>query len=263
MIRVQVLPCGSTRVDEALPFSDRSKNPLAFTGLFRGEQHKVDVPVRAYLIEHPKGLFLVDTGWDTAIRMDARKYEGFFNYFASPGVLPKGEGVVDQLSDLHLSVSDLSRVLLTHMDIDHAGGIGLVRDVPRIQCSAAEWDAANKANPRYLKRLWKGIPLTTFPDREVDLTGDGTLTAIPMHGHSAGMTAFRVGTKKHYVLIAGDAGYGRHSWEAQVLPGVEWNRKETAKSLKRLRDFALDPCCEAVLMTHDPECPKMTYEISE
>ena len=52
MIRVHVFSCGSTVVDEALPFSDKSKNPLAFTGIGRGKKHKITVPVRAYLIEY-------------------------------------------------------------------------------------------------------------------------------------------------------------------------------------------------------------------
>lgn len=54
MIRVRVLDCGSTVVDEALPLSNRSRNPLAFTGIGRGKRHKVEVPVTAYLIEHPR-----------------------------------------------------------------------------------------------------------------------------------------------------------------------------------------------------------------
>ncbi|MGI5989436.1 MAG: MBL fold metallo-hydrolase [Lachnospiraceae bacterium] len=259
MIKVHVLACGSTRVDEALPFSDRSKNPLAFTGLFRGKKHQVRVPVRAYLIEYAERLVLIDIGWDTVIRYGARDYEGFFNYFASPGVLPAGEGIVDQLKSLGCRVSDLTNVYFTHLDIDHAGGMRLIRNVPEIQCSAAEWDAANKVNPRYLRRLWKDVPVTTFPDTEVDLSGNGTLTAFPMHGHSADMTAYRVGTKDHYVIIAGDAGYGRRSYEEQVLPGVEWNRDETRASLKKLKALADDPHCEAVLMTHDPEPGKNLY----
>ena len=261
MIKVYVLACGGTKVDEALPFSDLSKNPLAFTGLFRGKKHQVSVPVRAYLIEHEKGLILIDTGWDTVIRYGARDYEGFFNYFASPGFLPAGEGIVDQLKGLGYRVSDLTNVLFTHLDIDHAGGIRLVKDVPKIQCSAAEWNAANKANPRYLRRLWKDVPVTTFPDAEVDFFGDGTLTALPLHGHSAGMTAYRVGTKDHYLIIAGDAGYGRRSYEEQILPGVEWNRHETKASLMKLKSFAEDPNCEAVLMTHDPEQGKNFYTL--
>lgn len=261
MIRVHVLACGSTRVDEALPFSDLSKNPLAFTGLFRGKKHKTDVPVRAYLIEHEKGLILVDTGWDTAIREDARSYEGFCNYFASPGVLPEGEGIIDQLDKLGYKISDLSMVLMTHMDIDHAGGIGLVKNVPKVLCSAAEWEAANKSNPRYLHRLWKDVNVTTFPDTEVDFFGDGSLIAMPMHGHSAGMTAYRVGTRDHFMLIAGDAGYGRRSYEELVLPGVMWNKKEALETLRKVKSIAADPKCAAVLMTHDPENGPACYTL--
>ena len=253
MIKVHILPCGSTIVDEALPFSNKSKNPLAFTGILRGKKHKISVPVTAYLIEHPKGLVLVDTGWDTAIRENARKYEGFFNYFASPGFLPEGEGIVDQLAALGYKTSDLHYCLLTHMDIDHAGGIGHVRDAKRVLCSAAEWEAANRSNPRYLKRLWKGIKIETFLDRDYDLFDDGTVVAFPLHGHSAGMTAVKVSNGTDFLIIAGDGGYGRPSWAEQILPGVKWNRKEAKKSLVKLRQYGVDPHCKAILMTHDPE----------
>lgn len=261
MIRVHILACGSTTVDEALPFAERSRNPLAFTGIGRGKKHKIQVPVRAYLIEHPRGLVLVDTGWDDVIRRDARRYEGFMNYFASPGFLPAGEGIIDQLSQLGYSVKDLDCCILTHMDIDHAGGLQEVRGVKHIMCSQAEWAAAQKPNPRYHKPLWDGVNIETFPNRSYDVFQDGTVTAFPMHGHSAGMTALRVGTEEHYVIIAGDAGYGRASWERLSLPGVEWNRKETLKSLKKLQAMAEDKRCEAVLMTHDPEESKQVYEL--
>ena len=49
--------------------------------------------------------------------------------------------------------------------------------------------------------------------------------------------------------------------KVHVLPGVEWNRLETKKSLKKLRALAMDARCEAVLMTHDPEEMKSVFEL--
>lgn len=261
MIKVHVMTCGSTLVDEALPFSDRSVNPLAFTGIFRKQKHRISVPVTAYLIEHPKGLVLVDTGWDTQIRDNARKYEGLANYFASPGFLPEGEAVTERLSGLGYTPGDIDYCILTHMDIDHAGGISLIKDAKRIMCSTAEWKAAEGCNPRYLKRLWKDIQIRTFPDGIYDLFGDKTVVLFPLHGHSAGMTGIRIGGKERYIIIAGDAGYGRRSWEELVLPGVEWNRRETIKSLKTLQKFGMDERCQAILMTHDDEYKDRVFEL--
>ena len=68
MITIHALASGSTMVDEALPFADRSKNPRAYTGLFRSKKHKAEVPVRDYLVSFPQGNILIDTGLDRAIR---------------------------------------------------------------------------------------------------------------------------------------------------------------------------------------------------
>ena len=71
MIKIHIFNCGSTRADEALPLRNKSKNLLAFTGIFRRKKHQIQVTVRAYLVETPKVLILIDTGWDEAIRVNA------------------------------------------------------------------------------------------------------------------------------------------------------------------------------------------------
>ena len=204
---------------------------------------------------------MVDTGWDTAIRDNALKYEGFANYFASPGFLPEGEAVSEHIERLGYKTSDIDYCIMTHMDIDHAGGIRLVKDAKHILTNESEWSAAQKMNPRYHKPLWKGVNIETFPDKEYDLMGDGTITLIPMHGHSAGMTAVKVGTDEKYIIIAADVGYGRPSWENLILPGVEWNKKAALNSLRRLQKFGMDEHCVDILMTHDTEVKPMTYEL--
>ena len=99
----------------------------------------------------------------------------------------------------------------------------------------------------------------TFPDEPWDLFGDQSVVTFPMHGHSAGMTAIRVSAGVKFLVIAGDAGYGRDSWEKLLLPGVEWNRKAARETLVKLQKMGRDPKCEAILMTHDPETAKNVY----
>lgn len=258
MIKIHVLKCGSTIVDEALPLSDRSKNPLAYTGIGRARRHKIEVPVTAYLIEHPKGLILVDTGWDTKLRGNARRYEGLANYFASPGFLPEGQAVTEYLERFGYAPGDIDYCILTHLDIDHAGGLRLVKDAKRIMASEAELAAAAKRHVRYLKRLWKDVAIQAFPNEEHDLFGDGSVMLVPLPGHSAGMTGVKLQNGKKYVMIAGDAGYCRQSWERLILPGITWDRQEALKSLRLLQSMSRDTDCMAILATHDREAPSDT-----
>lgn len=250
-------------VDEALPLSNKSKNPFAYTGIGRGNKHRIEVPVTAYLIEHPKGLVLIDTGWDTAIREDARKYEGFANYFASPGFLPEGEAVTEQLKNLGYAPKDIDYCILTHMDIDHAGGLQLVKDAKCIMTNEKEWQACQKREFRYLQKLWKGISIKTFPDGEVDLFEDGSIILLPLHGHSVGMTAVKVKSleEEKYIIITGDSGYCRQSWEELIPPGIAWNKRKAMESLQKLHEYSKDKNCIAMLATHDREVEPHTITL--
>ena len=69
-IKIHVLHCGQVKVDCTLPFRKKTRNPISYTGLFRSKKHQLLLPVSAYLIEHPKGLVLIDTGWHTDVRIN-------------------------------------------------------------------------------------------------------------------------------------------------------------------------------------------------
>lgn len=55
MIKLHIFHTGKVRVDVAIPYKER--NPLAVTGIFRGNDKKIELPVSCYLIEHPKGAY--------------------------------------------------------------------------------------------------------------------------------------------------------------------------------------------------------------
>lgn len=130
---------------------------------------------------------------------------------------PKGLGYVPV---------DIDYCILTHLDIDHAGALRLVKDAKKIMASEAEVEAAGKLHVRYRKCLWEDVKIRTFPNEEYDLFQDGSIVLLPLPGHSAGMTGVKIQNGEKYVILAGDAGYCRQSWEQLTLPGITWDNRK-------------------------------------
>lgn len=261
-INIQILHTGSVVVDEALPFHHEGDSPIAWTGLFRGKKHQVTLPVSAYLIEHPKGRILIDTGWHTDNREHQLRNLSF-QYPVNKAVLPKGQAISEQLDARGLKPSDLDLVLMSHLHCDHADGLRLVKDAKKILVSQEEWDSANRDHVKYLHHEWKGVNVETFALEETgegpfgrawDVFGDGSVVMIWIPGHSDGLCATRVKNTEtgKYVLLAADAGYAEKSWKENLTPGVVNNRDQAQKSLDWVKSVSEDPNCIKVLANHDP-----------
>ena len=272
MIKIHVLPCGEVGVDPAVPDRSISKNPLAYTGLFRSSEKRIWLPVKAFLIDHPKGTVLVDTGWDSAVRDHPVKTLSFPLWFASKPRLPEGTAVDEQLAGLGIKPGDLSYVVMTHMDIDHGSGLRLVKDAQHIMLSPEEWKAIHSNQVRYSRKFWKGIHLELIPfsrddtapfGQSWDIFGDQTVNVFAIPGHTQGSVGIRVSGDNGYVLIVGDVGYNRKSWDQTKLPGPVFNQPDMMKALKWVQANRQDPQCIAVLATHDPDDKNVIIEIQE
>ena len=128
-IKIHVFHTGTVHVSKALPFKDAKKNPnpIQLTSITPyGRKNRIWLPVSAYLIEHPQGKLLVDTGWHREIspigqynRRAQIKHMGMGHFLLNQGMLPKGESIVEQLSDkMSISPQDLDYVILTHLHTD-------------------------------------------------------------------------------------------------------------------------------------------------
>lgn len=60
-MKIHAFHTGTVMVDQGVPFKEN--NPFAPLGLFRGKEKKIELPVSADFIEHPKGKILPDKGW--------------------------------------------------------------------------------------------------------------------------------------------------------------------------------------------------------
>ncbi len=184
--KVHVLHCGEVQVDRSLPFKERTIHPFPFTGFLRPKSYKTWLPVSCYIIEHPYGRILVDTGWHEEVRTKPRKHLGWLSYQMFRPRLREGESVLEQLKKYNLASKEIDIVMLTHLHIDHVSGVKLVRDAKQFLVSKPEWEAAQKSMG-YVRTMWEGIPLTPFSLTEIpfgpyklglDLFGDGLVYLV-------------------------------------------------------------------------------------
>ncbi len=269
-IKIHVFHTGTVGVDPAVPFRDTSKNPIAYTGIFQNPKRRIWLPVSAYLIEHPKGMVLVDTGWHRDVRTNPKKHMSWKLHFASKAKLPKGEAIDEQLLELGIKPQDLDYVFLSHMDVDHISGVGLVKDAKQILVSKEELDAANKGEIRYSNRLFKDVNIDTFEmesskygpfKRSYDVFGDETVLMIDIAGHSKGTVATLIQNNGKFVLLTADCGYAKDSWESMRLPGPVSDKNKMIKTLQWVRDMDHDENCIKVIANHDPEIKPQTIEL--
>ena len=270
-MKLHVLHTGTVIVDEALPFHRDTDGFLDWTGLFRSKKHRIALPVSVYLIEHPKGLILIDTGWHT----DNRKHQMKnlkFQWIANKADLLDGQAVHEQLARLGFQPEDLDMVLLSHLHCDHADGLRHVKNAKKIMVSQEEWDSANKDKIKYLHHEWKGVDVQTFQLKEsghgpfgksFDVFGDGTVEFIWIPGHSDGLCATKLTNTEtgDYILLTSDAGYAAESWKENLTPGVVNNREQAQASLDWVRQTVNDPHCLLALANHDPEVKPQVIEV--
>ncbi len=278
-VKLEILHTGTVIVDEALPYHRTTDRALAWTHLARGRSHLVEVPVSCYLVEAPGGLVLIDTGWHT----DNRTWPGQVRnlrhrYLVNRARLPEGQAIHEQLEARGLRPRDIDLVLLSHLHCDHADGLRLVRDAPRIMVAATELRAAEKDRARYLPHEWAGVDLQTFGwntrlgpvQRAWDVFGDGAVLMVSVPGHAWGLcaTILRGGEAgdsspgedsllgedpRDVVILSSDAGYGRPSFEQGLRPSVVVDAALAQRSLDWVRAAAGDPRVRALIANHDPE----------
>ena len=231
-IKIHVIHTGEVCVAPDLPFGGDHSNAVKASGIFGKKEDRLWLPVSVYLIEHPKGLILVDTGWHRDMSPDGvfdkkaqiKSLGSPLLYEVNQGRIGKGAAINEQLETMGVKSSDIDYVLLTHLDCDHANGLKLVADAKNILVSKDEVKFATKLTNRvrYNKEWWDGVPLTEFEwngtdgpaGRSYDLFGDGSVRLVNIPGHADGLFAVQLfNSEGEFVLLFSDGGYARKSWE--------------------------------------------------
>ena len=194
-------------------------------------------PVHAWIIWHPDGAILVDTGIGVGNEMIDEWYH------------PHTTLLLDALGGAGVGPSDIAAVVVSHLHFDHCGQLGMLTAPVYVQ--ATEFEAAQ--TPGYTVPDWAAIP----NDRLRLVHGDQEIaegiSVLSTPGHSPGHQSVLTEAVGERVVIAAQCAFGA----SELCAGepVASNCHDQAwdaaarESLQRLR--ALAPF--TAHLSHDPE----------
>lgn len=235
---MKLIPLGVGRVD------------MAWRALEAGREGSVDLPIVSWLIEHPRGLVLFDTGMHPGLQTDVSRL-GSTNSFLTLDY-HRGEEVAARLADRGIRTADIDVVVISHLHFDHAGGCGQLPEA-RLVVSRAEW-AAGHDQAMIEGGVYDPIDYDHGHDVEEiddghDVFGDGRLICVATPGHTAGHQALRVELDSGPIVLTGDCVYFERMLDEMLVPRFGFDTDLQRRSMERLASMRDDGC--RMLFGHD------------
>lgn len=229
------------------------------------------LPTYAWVIDHPEGIMVIDTGSAAHLKQLPR-WHPYFNCAVRFDIEPEQE-IGPQLRARGITPRDVKTVVLTHLHIDHDGGLA---HFPTSRILADEGEIQRASGIRgeilgYLPQRWP----SWFEPRAIEwrasrnaaflgsapLTRAGDVTAIRTPGHTPNHLSVLVNLGDTDVLLAGDASYLQQTMLAGSVDGVSPDEAQAADTLHRISSWcAKRPV--VYLPTHDPQSASRLAEQS-
>jgi N-acyl homoserine lactone hydrolase len=269
-VELDVILAGEIPMPYPYVFRPAGGNALArLAHVLRPEGKPLRAPLLAFVLRHPEaGPILVDTGLHRGATEDLRRDYGRGLSLLFRKLRPGDQPFDEQLRALGVEPGDVKLVVMTHLHVDHTGGMRLLPNAEFV-CAREEWSAAtgpraslagvasghlpDESRMRLLDFGRDGEPHDVF-ERTIDLLGDGSLRLISTSGHTPGHLSVlpRLAGGRE-VLLVGDAAYTTRSIHDQRLPLFTASDRNYTKSLRELERYA-GSHPEAILVPfHDPE----------
>lgn len=234
------------------------KSQKQFFTMGRGLGEPFDVPVPFFLIEHPQGYVLYDTGNALEVARDKHKHWGDAVAAYDPE-MTEDQWVVNQIKTVGVQPEDVKWVIQSHLHLDHAGGVGhfpnakyvVQRDelhfayVPDFYMKSAYIRADfDKDVDWFILEGWQ--------DNKFDLLGDGKLIIYFTPGHTPGHQSLLVNLENDGpMFLTGDSCYTLENLNEDVLPGLVWSPTLAARSIQTMR-YLRDQLGVRIVTGHDP-----------
>jgi N-acyl homoserine lactone hydrolase len=190
------------------------------------------VPVGFYVVKHPKGNVLFDTGNNDNLIKDPNWWPAGLQSL-KPAMTP--EVAVDyQLGKIGLKPDDIKFVVASHLHLDHGGNIAKFPNstivVQKSEIQNAFWPEQGTGGPYVIGDVLPlRAPNSNYPnaqkmiqlDGDLDLFGDGTLVVKRWVAHTPGSQMMTVKLKNTgLIVLTGDNVYFRENLEKSIAPNL-------------------------------------------
>lgn len=229
------------------------------------------------LVEGPDSLILVDTGFGTGDVTRSGEMDRQFKALTRPR-LETAETAIEQVRTLGFDPADVRHVVLTHLDIDHAGGLPdfpeaevhlwtreleTMQNPPRRERRRYRMSSDHWAHgPRWATHQFGGDTWLGFESVRVLPESAAEILLIPLPGHTFGHTGVVVRERERWLLHCGDAYFFHGDIETprSCPPGlrafqslIQADGKLRHQNQERLRELAQRESGEVTLIcSHDP-----------
>lgn len=267
MIRIHAIQIGTVGIKSA-QLAGRGQGPQRLLNVLTDKTWVGPLPIYTWLIEHPEGLILVDTGETsrTSEKDYFPRWHPFFRLSARLYVCPDDE-IGTQLRRLGIAPRDIRWVVLTHLHTDHAGGLSHF-PASEILIARGEYEAARGIAGRvqgYLPNRWPSWLRPRLVDFSPEPLGPFTATFPLTHSQNVILLSTPGHTPHHLsvlvrdgdlsYILAGDTSYTEHLMLKQVVDGISPNPAIALQTLSQLQAYA-QSTPTIYLPSHDPDSAK-------
>jgi len=207
-----------------------------------------EMPILVWVIDHPEGVIVIDTGENANVTQpDYFKEEGFilesinknsFKFNVSPE-----EEVGNQLKRLGYEQKNISKVILTHLHLDHFDGLSFFDETP-ILVHKKEWEKPSFALPSLYPEWFIPQKVKLYENKTLEFESSTSITEskeillIHTPGHTYGHCSVLIKTKDIDYLLAGDVTYNQTQLIKNVNSGGHVNFKKSKNTFNAIKKYS-------------------------
>lgn len=239
-LTLQVFDCGEVEVRDISLFS-----PGVDEGV---KKNLVD---SCYLIQHPKGNLI----WDTGIT-DAVGEEGV-EVFGGKLKLTVTNPLSAQLAAINIKPTDIQFMGISHFHGDHTGNANLF-NTAQLFIQQAEYDAAFGPTPEkfgFNAASYNQIDKTKIAilNGDHDVFGDGSVIIKPAPGHTPGHQMLLVNlANEGPIMLSGDLYHFTKNRVHKRVPSFNFDKEQTLETMQHIEEFVKESGAQ-LWIQHDKE----------